>query len=161
MPGPTGPRGYNGTQGPQGLSGPAGPPGPSGSGNLSQCAYTKKQGTQVSSGAYASADATATETTVGPVTISRPGFLQPSGTGVSGGRPDPYPFFYKKVASSKNCTQFQIKVNIPYPFTDQNGQNLYPISDQNGSKNVPFGAAHTMAKKGVLPRGGGGHCPLP
>ena len=31
----------------------------------------------------------------------------------------------------------------PYPFSDQNGQNLYPISDQKGSKTIPFGATHT------------------
>ena len=45
--------------------------------------------------------------------------------------------------SSKDCTHFQIKVQIPYPISDQNGQNLHPISDQNGSKTIPFGAAHT------------------
>ena len=49
----------------------------------------------------------------------------------------------EKVASSDNCTQFQIRVHIPYPISDQNGQNLYPISDQNGSKTIPFRAAHT------------------
>ena len=38
----------------------------------------------------------------------------------------------EKVASSKNATQFQMKVHIPYPISDQNGQNLYPITDQNG-----------------------------
>ena len=37
------------------------------------------------------------------------------------------------VASSKNCMQFQIRLHIPYP-----------ISDQNGSKTIPFGAAHTL-----------------
>ena len=36
-----------------------------------------------------------------------------------------------KVASSKNCTHFQIRVHIPYP-----------ISDQNGSKTIPFGATY-------------------
>ena len=50
----------------------------------------------------------------------------------------------EEVASSKNCTQFQIRVYIRYrPIGDQNGQNLYPIADQNGSKTTPFGAAHT------------------
>ena len=40
-------------------------------------------------------------------------------------------------------TQFQIRVHIPYPLSDQNGQNLYPVPDQNSSKTIPFGAAHT------------------
>ena len=81
-------------------------------------------------------------------------------------RPDPYPIsfalrfdnFFKfrtiiksdlleeenseKVASSKNRTHFQIRVHIPYPISDQNGQNLYPISDQTDSKTIPLGAAH-------------------
>ena len=48
----------------------------------------------------------------------------------------------EEVASSKNGTQFQIKVHITYPISDRNGQNLYPILYQNGSKTIPFGAAH-------------------
>ena len=35
--------------------------------------------------------------------------------------------------------QFQIRVYIPYPIADQNGQNIHPISDQNGIKPYPLG----------------------
>ena len=37
----------------------------------------------------------------------------------------------EEVASSKNHTQFKVRVHKPYPISDQNGQNWYPISDQN------------------------------
>ena len=44
----------------------------------------------------------------------------------------------RTVAPSKSCTQFQIRAHIPYPISDQNGQNPYPISDQTAQKPYPL-----------------------
>ena len=35
--------------------------------------------------------------------------------------------------------QFQIGVHIPYPISDQNGENLYPISTKTAQKPYPLG----------------------
>ena len=62
--GPQGDKGNPGPQGPQGSKGEKGPQGAQGAGNFSQCSYKEKQGTPVSPGSLASAEAEAFETAV-------------------------------------------------------------------------------------------------
>ena len=71
--GPQGDKGDSGPQGPQGSKGERGPQGAQGAGNFSQCSYKEEQGTMVSSGSAARADAEVFETAVShftSVTIS-------------------------------------------------------------------------------------------
>ncbi|CAH3021089.1 unnamed protein product [Porites evermanni] len=62
--GPQGDKGDSGPQGPQGSKGERGPQGAQGAGNFSQCSYKEKQGTTVSAGSAARADAEVSETAV-------------------------------------------------------------------------------------------------
>ena len=47
----------------------------------------------------------------------------------------------KKVASSKNRNQFQLRVHIPYPISDQNGKKkIYNLfQTKMAQKPYPFG----------------------
>ncbi|KAM7439785.1 hypothetical protein ABFA07_010964 [Porites harrisoni] len=60
--GPQGDKGDPGPQGPQGSKGEIGPQGAQGAGNFSQCSYKEEQGTPVSPGSVASAEAEVFET---------------------------------------------------------------------------------------------------
>ena len=62
--GPQGDKGDTGPQGPQGSKGEIGPQGAQGAGNFSQCSYKEEQGTPVSPGSVASAEAEVFETAV-------------------------------------------------------------------------------------------------
>ena len=62
--GPQGDKGDSGPQGPQGIKGERGPQGAQGAGNFSQCSYKEEQGTPVSPGSVASAEAEVFETAV-------------------------------------------------------------------------------------------------
>ena len=64
--GPQGVKGDLGPQGPQGIEGETGPQGAQGAGNFSQCSYKEEQGTPVSPGSVASAEADVSETAVSP-----------------------------------------------------------------------------------------------
>ena len=59
-----GDKGDPGPQGPQGSTGEIGPQGAQGAGNFSQCSYKEEQGTPVSPGSVASAEAEVFETAV-------------------------------------------------------------------------------------------------
>ena len=62
--GPQGDKGDPGPRGPQGSKGEIGPQGAQGAGNFSQCSYKEEQGTPVSPGSVASAEAEVFETAV-------------------------------------------------------------------------------------------------
>ena len=59
-----GDKGEPGNQGPQGIKGETGPQGAQGAGNFSHCSYKEEQGTTISSGPSATADAEVFETAV-------------------------------------------------------------------------------------------------
>ena len=73
--GPQGDKGDPGPQGPQGSKGEIGPQGAQGAGNFSQCSYKELQGTEVSSGSAARAEAEVFETAISHEVIAHYSFI--------------------------------------------------------------------------------------